>query len=165
MKAMLTTALLMTLALPTFAAPASSTKDEEAINQNARAFFAAWNKNDVKGLIAHWTDDATLINPFGRIAHGKAEIEKLFTDEQTTVFKGSTAKIGEVKVHMLKPGLAFTDLDMTIDGAHGADGAALTQLKYHVSTVVEKKGDEWLFLETRPYAFTLPPMAMAAKTD
>lgn len=166
MKLLLAIGLLLSLAVPALAADAKPTATPDAaIMKTATAFFDAWNKNDVKTMTTFWTDDATLINPLGRKAHGPAEIEKLFTDEQTTVFKGSTAKILDLEVtRTLGSNMVLVDGEMTVDDAHGPDGAALPQMKFHLAAVMVKKGGHWMYAEARPYAF-LPPAPEPAKTN
>src|SRR6266850_3427469 len=165
MKLVLTATLLTMLATPAFAADAKKvpTKSGDAIVKTAEAFFDAWNKHDVKTMVTFWDDDATLINPVGRVAHGSADIEKLLTDEQTTVFKGSTAKVVELNVtRSLGSNMAFCDGEMTVDGAQGPDGSAMPQMRIHMAVIMEKKGGRWLFADGRPYSF-MPAPPEAAK--
>jgi uncharacterized protein (TIGR02246 family) len=160
MKRVLTAALLTMLTTSAIAADANKgpAKPDQAIARTAEAFFGAWNRHDVEAMVTFWADNATLINPMGRLAHGKADIEKLLTDEQTTVFKGSTAKVVELKVtRSLGSNLAFCDGEMTVDGAQGPDGSAVPQMKIHLAVIMERKGDRWMLAEARPYSFVQPP--------
>ena len=160
MKGLLTAALLMTLTTSAIAADAKSApgKPDQAITRTAESFFDAWNKHDVGTMVSFWADDATLINPMGRVAHGRAGIEALLGDEQTTVFKASTAKVVDMQVtRSLGPNMAFCDGEMTVDGAQGPDGSAMPQMKMHLALIMERKGDRWLFAEARPYAFGQAP--------
>jgi uncharacterized protein (TIGR02246 family) len=141
------------------------TMPDQEIAKTAEAFFGAWNKHDIGAMAAFWTDDATLINPMGRLAHGRADIEKLLTDEQSTVFKNSTATVAGMKVtRALGANMAFCDGEMTVDGAQGPDGSALPQMKIHLAVIMERKGGHWMFAEARPYSFLQPPPA-PTKTD
>jgi uncharacterized protein (TIGR02246 family) len=167
MKPLLSVGLLALLTTTAIAAgPAKKPASEEAgIMKTADAFFSAWNQHDVKTMVSFWADDATLINPMGRVAHGKAEIEALLTDEQNTVFKSSTAKVLEMKVtRSLGPNMAFCDGAMTVDGAVSPDGTAMPQMKLHLAVIMEKQGANWKLADARPYSFTQPPPA-ATKTD
>jgi len=160
MKLVLAAVLFMMFATSAFAADAkkASMKPDDAIMKTAEAFFDAWNKHDVKTMATFWADDATLINPMGRLAHGSADIEKLLTDEQTTMFKGSTAKVVQMNVtRSLGSNMAFCDGEMTVDGAQGPDGSAMSQMKVHLAVIMEKKNNRWLFAEARPYSFVQPP--------
>ena len=160
MKSLLAAVVLFALAVPAFAADKGmDSKETEGIQKMQQDFFAAWNKNDVAVLTSYWNENATLINPVGRVAHGKAEIQQLFTDEQTTVFKGSTAAVVEVKTRHLGPGLTFFDSEVTVDNAHGPDGSVMPQVKYHLAGVAQMKGKKWELLEARPYVFLPPPPA------
>jgi len=167
MKLLLTGALLALLTMSTSAADAKTAPvmPDEAITKACAGFFDAWNSHDVKTMTTFWADDATLINPLGRLAHGKADIEKLMTDEQTTVFKASTAKLVDVKVtRSLGSNMAFCDGEMTVDGAVAPDGSALPQMKIHMAMILEKQSGHWVFAEGRPYAF-LPPPPEPAKAN
>jgi uncharacterized protein (TIGR02246 family) len=159
-KRILTAVLLLMFATSAFAADSKKTsvKPDEAVMKTMQDFFDAWNKHDVKSMTSCWADDATLINPMGRMAHGSADIEKLMTDEQTTMFKGSTAKVVNMSVtRSLGSTMAFCDGEMTVDGALGPDGSAMQQMKIHMAMVMEKKDGKWLIAEGRPYAFIQPP--------
>lgn len=133
---------------------------EAAVLKTGEGLFGAWNQHDVKAMLNYWADDATLINPMGRVAHGKAEIEKIFSDEQTTVFRSSTAKLLNMKVtRELGPTLALCDGEMTVDGAVGPDGAAMPQMKIHLAVLMAKEGSAWVLKDARPYAFVQAPPA------
>jgi uncharacterized protein (TIGR02246 family) len=132
-----------------------------AVLKTGEAFFAAWNQHDVKAMVGYWADDATLVNPRGRVAHGKTEIDKLLSDEQTTVFKTSTAKLAELKItRELGPGMVFCDGEMTVDGGVDPAGTALPQMRLHLAVIMAKKGSAWVFQDARPYEFIRPPAKM-----
>src|SRR5207302_8235687 len=160
----LATVLLMMFATSAFAADVTKApmKSDQAIMKTAEDFFGAWNKHDVKEMTSYWAEDATLINPMGRLAHGSTDIAQLMTDEQTTIFKGSTAKVVNLSVtRSLGTGMAFCDGEMTVDGAQGPDGSAMQSMKFHLAMIMEKKGGRWLIAEARPYSFLQPPAETA----
>lgn len=86
-------------------------------------FAAAWNRHDPKALAAFWAPDGDLINPFGRVAKGRAEVEKLFTDEHSAFMKGTTFTLTGMTVRLLAPNIAFTDWDVEISGMHAPTAA------------------------------------------
>src|SRR6266542_1427612 len=93
-----------------------SPQDEQAIRNVVTQFVAAWNRNDAKALAGHFTTDGDLINPAGRIARGRSEVEKLFTDEQTTRFKGTRFSLPQKHLRFLKPDIAVADHEFEITG-------------------------------------------------
>ena len=160
MKRTMAAVLLLMFATSAFAAETkkATVKPDEAIMKTAEDFFGAWNKHDVKEMTSYWAEDATLINPMGRLAHGSSDITQLMTDEQTTIFKESTAKVVNLSVtRSLGSSMAFCDGEMTVDGAQGPDGSAMQSMKFHLAMVMEKKSGKWLIAEARPYSFLLPP--------
>ena len=163
MRPLLVALLLTVLTSSAFAAPEKKSEGPDAaILKAAEAFAADWNQHDVKALVTCWADDATLINPMGRVAHGKAEIETLLSEEQSGIFKASTAKVVEMKVtRQLGSHMAFCDGEMTVDGAVGPDGSAMPQMKVHLAVIMAKHGSAWVFQDARPYAFTGVAVAKA----
>jgi len=156
--------LILSLALlPLFALPArAATADEQAITEKIDAFQAAWNKDDAKAMAACWTEDGTLINPFGRIANGQGAVQMLFEDEHTHVFKGSTYQRGELKVQMVSADVAVADMDSNITNIHGPDGNASPDFKHHVALVMVKKDGAWQIAACRPYQLSQKPTPPAA---
>jgi uncharacterized protein (TIGR02246 family) len=137
---------------------AAAQADEAAIRKLSNDFFAAWSRDDVKAMTATFAEDADLINPFGRVARGRAEIEKLFTDEHAGPFKGTRYEAA-VSLRMLAPTVALGDWESTVTGMHDPAGKALPPFKHHVAAVYVKKGGRWLAAAARPYAFLPPPSA------
>ncbi len=136
---------------------AAAQDDEAAIRKLSSDFFAAWTRHDVKAMAAVFADDADIINPSGRVAKGRAEIEKLLTDEHAGPFKGTSYE-ATVSLRMVAPGVAVGDWEATVTGMHDASGQALPPFKHHVAAVYVKKSGRWLAAAGRPYAF-LPPAA------
>jgi uncharacterized protein (TIGR02246 family) len=113
------------------------------------AWAAAWNRHDAKIMAAAWSPEGDLINPFGRWATGRAEIEKLFTEEHATFMKGTTYSITNYKVRFPTPAIAVADWDGEVAGMHAADGKAMPVFKHHVTGVYAKKGNHWWMASAR----------------
>lgn len=136
---------------------------EKEVRAASDAFAAAWNKDDAKAMAAGWAPDGDLINPFGRWAKGRAEVEKLFTDEHTTFMKGTTYSISNYMARFPSPAVAVVDWDGEIVGMHAPDGKAMPVFKHHVVDVYAKKGNKWWLLAARATAYLPPPAAPPAK--
>lgn len=127
-----------------------------AVHARGQEFIAGWSKNDFKALAALWAEDGDLINPFGRVAKGRAEVEKLFQDEQTTVMKGSTFTVHSESIREIAPDVAIADWESEITGMQSPQGA-IPPLKNHVTIVFVKKGGQWWVAAARPEAYLPPP--------
>ena len=92
-------------------APVLAAGDEEAIQKRLDELVAAWHKNDAKALAALWAPDGELINPFGRVANGRSEVEKLFIDEQSTFMKKTTYDVKSSSVRLLTADVALLKVE------------------------------------------------------
>ena len=140
-------------------------KEEEAIMKTMTDHDAAWAKGDVKGRVAVMAEDATVINPMGTMAKGKAEIEKLFTQEMD-MFKGTSHKISNPMYTWISPTMVWVDADGKVTGMKTppatTTGVAMPEPMFHVVFLMEKKADKWMWKAARPYAFMPPPPAATA---
>ena len=159
-------ALLLLAGGPLQAGPAGGAEeDTAAIKKRAADFVAAWGKHDAKGLAAVWAEDGDLINPWGRKASGRAEVEKLFTDEQTGQgpMRESAFKLSAETVRFPTADVAVSDWQVTISGAYGPDGAKGPAMDFLVPVVWRKTGGTWSIYSARPYAKPPPPTPPVVK--
>ncbi|MGE5180654.1 MAG: YybH family protein [Acidobacteriota bacterium] len=124
---------------------------EAAILKVHEDFAASWNRGDYKGTAAIFADDADFINPLGRVAKGKAEIEKLYKDELTTAFKGSRFRSDcKAGVRVIRPDVAVVTCSFEVTGGKLPDGKAMPPLDgIYTTTMVEAKG-KWQVVAGRP---------------
>jgi uncharacterized protein (TIGR02246 family) len=139
------------------ACTAARAADDQAIKDRVTEFQNAWNKDDTKAMAALWTSDGTLINPVGRFARGPADVEQIFIDEHSHMFKGTKYEASDVKVQWVTDGVAIVDITANISGIKGADGAAAPDYPHHVIWVFVKKGGKWMTAAARPYQFMAKP--------
>jgi uncharacterized protein (TIGR02246 family) len=144
-------------ALPAAYPASAAAQDDASIKKVQTDFAAAWNRHDPVAMASFWTEDGDLINPFGRWAKGRAEIVKLFQDEQATVMKGSTYSSTLTSLKSLAPDVAVTDWDIEVVGMHAPDGSALPPFRPHLTIVLVKKGGQWAWAAARPYQFLPSP--------
>jgi uncharacterized protein (TIGR02246 family) len=153
MKKILMGGLLLTLAAGAWAADGGLTADVHARNAQ---FKAAWDKHDPQAMAALWTEDGDLINPFGRFAKGRAEVEKLFRDEHTGMMKGTTFNILSDSSREIAPDVAVGDWEAEITGMQGPDGP-MPPLKNHITVVYVKRNGQWWVAAARPEMFPPTP--------
>ncbi len=127
----------------------ASGADEAAIKKVFADFAEAWGKDDAKSMASHWTEDGDLINPQGRVAKGRAEVEKLLADEHATLFKGTRIMFTGGDVRFLKPDVAVYTVNYEVPGAHAPDGSEMTA-KGIVTSVMVKKNGKWWTTAARP---------------
>ena len=128
---------------------ADAAKDQAAIEAVFAKFGAAWKAGDAKARAALFAEDATIINPFGMVAKGRAEIEKRFMLENETIAHGTTHS---VKVDMIRfsGDLAFVDGVITISGMKGPDGKPAPDMTLRGVFQFVRKAGGWMVLDGRP---------------
>jgi uncharacterized protein (TIGR02246 family) len=152
-------ALLLASVVGPPALRAGQAEDEASIRKFGLEFAAAWNKHDPKAMAAYWAEDGDLINPFGRVAKGRAEVEKLFHDEHAGPMAGTTYATTLSSVRFPTADLALSDWEIVVTGMRGPDGTVGAPFKPHVFIVLTRKGGQWLTAAARPYQFLSPPPA------
>ena len=112
----------------------------------------AWSTNDGAEFARLFTEEGSLINPFGERADGRAALTAMYGEYFGGMLKGTTTSITLTQVRAIGDDHAFTDADQTI---YGADGDVVLAL--HVVNLLRKEGGEWRLLDSRPYSFPPPP--------
>jgi uncharacterized protein (TIGR02246 family) len=129
--------------------PATDTaKEERAIQKQVDAFVAAWNKHDARSMANVYAEDADLINPMGRIAKSRTEIEQLFRDEQAGHFKQSQFSATPQSTRFFARDLAIITQAFEVSGAID-DSGNRTTLRGQFTNVMKKHGDTWQVLVCR----------------
>ena len=144
--------MLLTFALtaiPVFA----NTSSESAIRATDQAFATAWNHHDAKAMAATWTKDGDLVNPFGRAAKGRANIETMISGEHAVAFKNSTYTPGTMSIRFIQPTIAVADSDTVITGAVNMDGTSSPAMNVHIMRIVQKVNGQWLTVAARPVMY------------
>ena len=122
---------------------------EQAIHNRIDEFVTAWNKHDPHAMSMVYAEDADLINPSGRVANSRAEIEKLFRDEQSGGLKDSRMSLRSEVLRFLAPEVVISDHEFEVTGARDPSGKEIS-LRGHLTFVFKKQGNAWLVSACRP---------------
>lgn len=148
-------ALLTALATTASAGP----PDEAALRAVEADFASAWAAHDAGRMASFWIEAGDFMNPFGRFARGRREIESLFTEEQTGVMRTSTYHFTLDSSRVVAPDVMVTDWTNVIRGMVAPNGEALPPFTHHVTTVFVKRDGRWWKSAARSVAFLPPPPA------
>jgi uncharacterized protein (TIGR02246 family) len=119
-------------------------KNENTIRKLYADFMAAWNKHQPKEMAAFWAIDGDNMEPDGRHAKGKAEVEKLFTEEQKSVFKDSTINLTIETVWFPDAETALVDGTYTLSGVKDLQGGAVPTRRGHLTAVLIREDNKWM---------------------
>ena len=134
--------------------------NEAAIKDLNEQWVAAWNAHDPKRMAAVWADDVSLINPFGVKCSNRAEVEKLFEQEQGGVMKASTYKIDSFTLRKACDDVMVGDWEATVTGMIDPNGNPLPPFSHHGTAVYQNRGGHWALTMVR--AFQPLPLPGAA---
>lgn len=122
--------------------------DQELIQKTEAAYDQAWQRGDIEGIMVCFTDDALLVSPRGDVAHGTAQIRKLFTD-----FLGNEAK--DTKHTSRIKRISFvTDNVAVVDGEafiEGAENLSATDIHHRFTDILVRSGETWRIAHIRAY--------------
>ena len=146
--------------VPSLARAADS--NEAAIKELNEQWVTAWNAHDPKKMAAVWAEDVSLINPFGVKCSSRAEVEKLFEQEQSGVMKASTYKIDSFTLRKVCDDVMVGDWDATVTGMIDPGGNPLPPFSHHGTAVYQNRGGHWVLTMVRAFQ-TLPPPGAPSK--
>lgn len=138
----------------TLAGRASGADDDVAgVAAQCKVFKNAWNSHDAKAMASVFAEDADAIDPMGRKAAGRAEIEKAFTAEQTGKgpMRESSLVVTDEPIRFVTADVAITDTEAVISGVIGPDGTKLGPVNVHVTNIWKKSGGTWSVFASRPH--------------
>ena len=118
--------------------------EQQAIQGQVDRFVAAWNRHDTKGMALIHAENGDLINPFGRVAKSRAEIEEVFRDEHAGTCKDTQFSAQPEGIRMLGEDAAVADYAFEVTGADSPG------MRGHLTLVFQKRGGAWEVAACRP---------------
>jgi uncharacterized protein (TIGR02246 family) len=125
--------------------------DEAAIRALEAAYDAGWDAADLQALTAPFTADAVIVDPFGGVSTGRAEIERLLGTLLAGSGRGSTHAGKIVGVHFVTDDVALADGEAVIEGLRTPDGDALPPIVHRFTDVLVRGDGGWRIAQIRAY--------------
>ncbi len=132
---------------------------EAEIQDLVSSFAAAWNRHDAKALAAHFTEDGDLINPTGREANGRQEIEALFADEHSRNFAASRMNQSVKRIRVLSPDIVVATSRCEMGGVRRPGTDELCGMNAIATFVLRNTGGNWKIVSARPMVPVAGPPA------
>lgn len=145
--------LILWLSLFTTSVTAQSfpQNDNNEIKTVIDTYYDAWNNHDAKKMAATYSSDGDLRTLWNEYGNNSEEIEKLFVSEQSKVMKNAHIEKTIKTIRMIKPNIAFVDVESTIKGMQSNAEKQYPQLHHHVVYVLVKRDGKWQILIGRPF--------------
>lgn len=126
-----------------------SSRDEQEIQNRIEEFVTAWNKHDPRAMSVVYAEDGDLINPFGRVAKSRADIEVMLREEHAAGLKDSRFSLKSEGMRFLTSDIAVTDHAFEVTGARDPSGKELN-LSGHLTQVHKRHDNKWEVAASRP---------------
>lgn len=127
-----------------------------AEDSSVEAFFekvaTTWEENDGPAIAALFTEDGSLINPFGERADGRNALTAMYSEYFDGMLKGTTTSLTLTELRTVESNHALADADQTIYATNGD-----VVLTLHVVNLLRRDGSDWKFVDCRPYAYASVP--------
>ena len=120
----------------------------DQIASSLARFCSAWKTNDGAALAGFFTDDGSLINPFGQRADGRSAVSAMYSEYFGGMLRGTSTTFNLASVRDVELNHALVDGEQTISAPDGS-----VVLVVHVAALLRRDGEEWRFVDSRPYAF------------
>lgn len=115
-------------------------------------FSAAWKSGAAAEVAGFFTEDGTLVNPFGQRADGRAAVTGMYSEFFAGMLGGTTSSIEVTNVRAVGAEHAFADAVQTISAADGS-----VVLVVHLAALLRREGNAWRFVDSRPYTYATIP--------
>ena len=129
--------------------PRTDLENEAQIRGLFEEFEAAWNRHDAAAMASVWTIDGDHLEPDGRVAKGRDEVQTLFAHEHQTVFKESGLALEVQTVWFITADVALVDASYELTAARDAQGNSLPPRRGHLSAVMLKERSRWWVAASR----------------
>jgi uncharacterized protein (TIGR02246 family) len=140
--------------------------DEDAIRGVYQRISEAWGRGDARGLVANFAPEGDLIDPFGRVARGRAAVEALLAGNFAGVFRGSQIIFDPQLIRFLTPEVAVADGTWQVTlPPQPPDGRAPPPIMGLLTSVFQKVNGAWKIEADRPMQKATFPTRPSPRTD
>src|SRR5712691_5775801 len=122
--------------------------DFDQIKSTLDRFSAAWKTNDGATVAGFFVEDGSLINPFGPRADGRTAVAAMYSEYFAGMLRGTSTTFYLANVRAVEQDHAFADGEQTVNAPDGT-----VVLVVHIAALLRRDGEEWRFVDARPYAF------------
>lgn len=145
--------LILTFSLLSFHVTAQTFPQNEnnEIKKVIESYYAAWNKHDAKAMAALYAKDGDIRMPWNEYGTNREQIEGIFADEQAKKMKNAHIEEAIKTIRMVKPDIAFVDVESTIKGMQSNNQQQFPHMHHHVVYVLVKREGKWEILIGRPF--------------
>lgn len=115
-------------------------EEENQIKSVINSFYDDANKHEPKKMAEFFTTDGDIRTPWSDRGTNRDEVEKILTTEFTGMMKNAHFENNIQSIRMVKPDVAFVDMDSVIKGMETNASTQYAPTHHHVIFVLVKRG-------------------------
>lgn len=127
-------------------------QDRDSAAKFLARFAEVWATNDGRAVADLFTEDGTLINPFGQRADGRDAVGTMYTEYFAGMLAGTSTSVRVDGIRPVGETHAFVDAEQTVTAGTGE-----VLLVVHLAALLARDGEDWRFVDSRPYTLADPP--------
>jgi uncharacterized protein (TIGR02246 family) len=127
-------------------------RDDAAIRAVEEAYDTAWSAGDASALAALFSADAVVVNPLGKVARGRTDIQRVLGEFLRGPARGSRHSSMVTAVQFVTENVAVVDGEARLERARCE--APQPSVVHRFTDVLVKQGGTWLIAQVRGYVFT-----------
>jgi len=131
------------------ASPKSDVENDVAVRKLYEQFTAAWNRHDTNAMANMWVEDGDHVEPDGRVAKGRREIEAALKLQHGGIFKNTQLKLTLDSVWFITGDVALVDGTYELSGASDPGGKDIGTRIGRLTSVFLKEGGRWWIAASR----------------
>ena len=124
------------------------------VSKSLDDFVDNLNRHDLNRMLANWNETGDMLAPWGQLANGKANVEKLFASIQNENYRKLKVKHSVNHIRFFTLDVAFVDSTAILDNSAlttEEKDALKLPLNYHIVWFLERLNDKWIIDSLRPY--------------
>jgi uncharacterized protein (TIGR02246 family) len=125
------------------ASPKSDIENDAAIRKLYAEFQAAWNRHDVPAMASMWVEDGDHVEPDGRVAKSRTDIEKLLTRQHMSVFQKSELTLTVDQIWFVTSDVALVDGRYELTDVYDPDGNLIPPRAGKLTSVLLHESGKW----------------------
>jgi uncharacterized protein (TIGR02246 family) len=129
--------------------PRTDLENDAEIRRLLAEFEAAWNRHDAVAMAALWTIDGDHLEPDGRLAKGRDEVQSLFLREHQAAFKETVLKVEVQTILFVTADVALVDGSYDLTGARYPQGNPVPARHGHLTAVMLEERSRWWVAASR----------------
>ncbi len=132
-------------------------QSKQGIESTMKQFERGWNEGKPEQMAQVYAEEARVINPTGKSAEGRQNIQQLFETDMQGNLKDTRVSMTLENTREIDSDHVLADVQMQVRNMPGPDGNRMPQQELHAVVLLERAGNRWQVLDARAFQPMMMP--------